>query len=184
MRVVCFYTKDTPYEAEAELWAESWKSVNTCQYVMYPQTTWVANCALKPIVIQRALEDYDTDILYVDVDSRLVGHPLWEYFEGRDTPGFAWLGKELLSGTIYLPNNDKTKKLVDLWADTQRANPGKWDQKVLQHIVMSKRVEHFELDHDWINVDGHIKTKTAIINHEQASRRYKEVVSANNRILQ
>ena len=186
MRIISFYTKNTPYEKEADEWQDSFKKASTALYVMEPQGSWERNCALKSVVLQRAFEDYNDDLLYVDIDSRL-NRPFDPIVE--DKVGLAWYDRidgirELLSGTIYIPNNDNGKNLIDLWVRYQAVNPKVWDQKVLQHIVATKEIEHFELGKEWISVDGHIMVDNPIIHHTQASRRLRRKVNHTGRILQ
>ena len=188
MRVIAFYTKDTPYEKEAEIWQESFKTCKTAIYVMENQKSWEENCALKSTVLLRALEDYEDDLLYVDIDARLM-RPLPVDTLG-ELPGLCFWNRwsdgvrELCSGTIYLPNNDSSKVLLETWNRYQKYNPKVWDQKVLQHVVETKDFPYIELDHDWISISGHIQRENPIIHHTQASRRLKKIVNTDNRLLQ
>lgn len=187
MRVISFYTKDTPYEEESKEWLQSFKPCKTACFAMENQKSWEKNCALKSIVLQRALADYpNDDLLYVDIDARL--HRPWEHDEEfkSEIPGLAWhpVSGELLSGTIFIPNNEAGHYLINRWVAYQAVNPTMWDQRVLQYFVQKESLEHFEMPHKWISVANHIFVDDPIIHHYQASRKHKAVVNANNRILQ
>jgi hypothetical protein len=190
VRVITFYTKDTPYEEESTDWLNSFKQANTACYVMENQKSWEKNCALKSIVLQRALTDHtDHDLLFVDIDARMMRR--WDDSEFDELtknkiPGLAWhpVSGELLSGTIFIPNNEAGHSLINRWVSYQAVNPTMWDQQVLQYFVQKEEVEHFKLPYEWISVDGHISVDDPIIHHYQASRKNKGIVNAHNRILQ
>lgn len=183
MRVVAFYTVDTPYEAEAEVWKESFKTCNTALFPVQSTGAWETNCALKPQCILAALDKFPNEhILYVDIDSRLM-RPLVPV-PNPHVPGLCWWNaryqnfkRELCSGTIYIPNNRAGRDLVNLWIEYQKANPKVWDQKVLQHVVETKEIPHDTLGYEWISIDGHIKPENPIIHHTQASRRHKKRIT-------
>lgn len=165
---------------------DSFKTAKTAVYAMENTGSWETNCALKPLVIQKALEDYDDHLMFVDIDGRLQ-NPLVP-IEFPETVGlFYWNRnwdnvRELMSGTIYIPNNDEGKNLVDLWVKYQLANLKVWDQKVLQHVVEKNDINYAQLPDIWMSVDGHIHNPEGIIHHEQASRRHKHNITG--RILQ
>lgn len=181
MRVIAFYTKDTPYEKEADIWFDSFKTCKTACYVMHSQGSWEQNCAMKSAVLLKAFEDYNDDLLYTDIDARLC-RPL-ESIPEPDLPGLCWWNprwaphtRELLSGTIYIPHNDAGLSLLQKWHAFQVKNPTMWDQKALQRVVEAENIEHQILSWDWISVDRHIVVDDPIIHHTQASRRLKNLV--------
>lgn len=179
MIVLAFYTEGTPYENEAKSWEESYSS---CEFfiVRTPSTgSWETNCALKPKILQSALKQLKDDILYVDIDSRLL-RPL-PPIKHPEVPGLCWWNayfnnyeRELLSGTIYIPNNEAGVTLLDLWVEEQARTPEVWDQKTLQKVVETNKIPHDTLGYEWISVADRIEVENPIIHHTQASRKYKK----------
>ena len=188
MKVIGYYTLDTPYEQEFQeikKFLESF-SIDYHYYGVDNKGKWELNCGLKSRILRQALEDFNDNILYLDVDARILRDPPFASIED-DLPGICvWNPRyrpkgETLSGTIYLPNNQISRDLLDKWIDEQNKNPNEWDQRVLEKIY--KNYPHKLLHHDWINIIGTggdktylLKTDNPIILHTQASRKYKTKV--------
>ena len=183
MRVVAYYTENTPYEEEVPAFSESLEKFGV-DYKIYPipsNGSWVKNCGQKASVIRRAIDDTEDNILYLDIDARAVRQPPFEEIE-KQIPGFCvWhghrRGPELLSGTIYFPNNDLSRLVLDAWMVAQQASPNVWDQKVLQTIY--QRFDHFNLGNHWVKIFDNSKMDNGIepiFVHYQASRRNKRRV--------
>ena len=184
MKVIGFYTINTPYEQEAEEFKKSLDE-HSIPYHLYPvdnKGKWEVNCSLKSKVLRQALAEHDDNILYLDVDARIVRKPPFEEIE-KDIPGYiVWHPKfrpegQLASGTIYIPNNDLGRKVLDAWIEEQDKDLTVWDQDTLFKVY--KRFDHFLLHHDWCNIVRFredrplIETESPIILHTQASRRNK-----------
>lgn len=186
MRIIGFYTKDTPYEDEYLLMKESMDAFNL-SYHVYPidnKGKWEHNCGMKGTILRQALDDFpDDNILYLDVDARILRQPPFHEIE-KNIPGYCvWHPKyrkngELASGTIYFPNNGLSREVLDEWIKIHNAQPDMWDQRSLQTIY--DKHDHFLIHHDWINImgtgDEHsrlLETDTPIILHTQASRQNK-----------
>ena len=189
IKIIGFYTANTPYEEEARQLVESLDKFNL-SYHLYPiesGESWVENCAQKSNIIKRALDDFSEDILYLDVDARVLRKPSFGSID-RSVPGYClWTHtftgvptEELCSGTIYFPNNSISRQVVDAWIAMQKTYPKLWDQKTLQKV--HKMFPHERLHHDWINIQSYIRkgdgkeirfieTENPIIVHTQASRR-------------
>lgn len=188
MKIVGFYTTNTPYEQEY-LQLKETMDLYGLDYYFYPidnKGKWEYNCGMKSEILRSALEDFDDNILYLDSDARILRDPPFSTIE-LDVPGICvWHPKyrrngETLSGTIYFPNNKCSRVLLDEWISEQKKNPNEWDQRVLERIY--KKHEHFLLPHDWINIVGVqegtflLQTDNPIILHTQASRKNKTKVS-------
>lgn len=184
MKVIGFYTTDTPYEQEAEEFKKSLDEYSI-PYHLYPvdnKGKWEINCSLKSKILRRAIDEHDDNILYLDVDARVVRQPPFEKIE-KDIPGFiVWHPSfrpegQLSSAVIYLPNNSLSRKLLDAWIQEQEKDLMVWDQDALFNVY--KKFNHFLLDHDWNNIKRFrkdkplIETKNPIFMHTQASRRNK-----------
>ena len=78
MKIVSFYTENTPYEQEVEKLIESLEKHNL-DYRIYPvQSTGnhVDNVNKKPEIIFNALSEYpDTNIIWMDADNVLLSYP-------------------------------------------------------------------------------------------------------------
>ena len=182
MRVIAFYTKDTPYEKEAERWMDSFKTCKTACYIMHNQGSWEKNCGMKSEVLLKAFEDYNEPLLYTDIDAILC-RPL-EDIPIPDLPGLCWWNptwaphlRELCSGTIYIPHNDAGLEMLQKWNAFQKKHPTMWDQRALQYVVERDDIPHQILSWNWISIDTHIKPENPIIHHTQASRRLKRVIN-------
>jgi len=182
VRVVAFYTKDTEYEKEAEIWKDSFSSCKTALFPLENKGSWELNCAMKSQVLLSALLNFEDPILYVDIDARLC-RPL-EEIPDPTLPGFCFLNyktgdwdRQLASGTIYLPQTTTSFKILLEWGNIQEANPEVWDQVTLQHVIESNKHQYQILPKDWLGVSRHQELPNPIIYHTQASRRLKETIN-------
>jgi hypothetical protein len=186
MKIICFYTKNTPYEQEYNVFKESLEKYNLDHhaYAIENSGQWEINCSMKSKIIRQAIDEFDDNLLYLDVDARIVRQPPFKEIE-KDIPGFCvWHPRyrkngQLASGTIYFPNNTLSRKVLDAWIEEQQKDLSAWDQDTLFSVF--KKFDHFLLHHDWINivgVDGSesflLKTDNPIILHTQASRKNKD----------
>ena len=179
--VVSFYTVGTPYEGEVQqLQATCEQNGLLFDFFPVPSTgVWEKNCGMKPSIILGAMKKYPkTDILYVDADARFRQYPfLFDNFDG-DIGIHYRNGKELLSGTIFIHNTEKTRKLIELWVQKQELIPLMWDQKVLD-LVLKESAEDLKIK--IINLpapytlifDTMAHQGPPVIEHMQASRRLK-----------
>lgn len=200
--VVGFFTLGTPYQELANrLLIPSCKKFNLPYYIEAIENSgsWMKNVAQKPKVILNAMEKYPSmNIISLDVDAEFLQFPQlfleipeeydlslhylnWNewYKNGSDV-------KELLSGTIFLRNNDKVKKLVNDWYDLA-LKFNIWEQKCLAEIIdNNKEVNIYPLPLSYIYIktmpDGKeplVKIDKPIILHYQASRVAKKLIRNN-----
>lgn len=185
MRIVAFYTKNTPYEEEIKNLESSINNLGLTYHLeeYEGQGSWVLNCGLKSTFIWEMLHKFpDEDLLYVDADAIIHKRPQASVMQG-DICAHVCEGGELLSGTIFFKNNERTKKLVREWITKQKKDPNKWDQKTLQEVIAvhGPRIGIIfkELpptytkifDQDW---------GEPVIEHHQASRKHREAVAMSN----
>lgn len=184
MKVIGYYTINTPYEEEYQEIKKCLDSysINYHFYGIDNKGKWELNCGMKSTVLRRALDEHGDNILYLDVDARIMRQPPFEEIE-KDTPGFCvwnpkWHPNELNSATMYFPNNDLSRRVLDCWIEEQKKQPMMWDQQVLEKIY--KRFDHFLLHYDWFNILGKtgpdsrlLETENPIILQTQCSRRNK-----------
>lgn len=183
--VVCFYTKDTPYAQESEGLEESCnKFVIHCHRKGYQNRgLWVRNAAIKPEFLLLMFEQHPfQDIVYLDADARIKQFPkLFEQIDEDVGVHYRDHGngrKELLSGTIYLKNNERVRRLIQTWAIEQQKNPDEWDQKVFARILeKNTEVSVLNLPANYCQIFDSMKSAgDPVIEHLQASRRFKKIV--------
>lgn len=187
--VVCaFYTKETFYEDEAKGLIKTADQFGLKHDVRGYQSrgTWVKNASIKPeFIYTMLLEHPEEDILYVDIDARFRQYPsLYDNFDGDI--GVHYLvnqryknGRELLSGTIFLKNNEAIRDLVRTWIDQQKAQHFAWDQRVLEEVIENHaekigiKVINTPPQYTLI-FDSMRKYGQPVIEHMQASRRARK----------
>lgn len=178
--VVCFYTYDTPYEEEAKQLKDSCIKFGIPVVIYGYQTrgSWVKNAGIKAGFLSRVLDELQTDILYLDADAR-VRQPLDLFKSFKADIGVHYRdGKELLSGTIYLRNNDAVKSLIKDWLETQSKNPDSWDQKILQAVLPKHNLDVFKLPATYCCIFDKMRSfGPPVIEHMQASRRLKQLIT-------
>jgi len=178
--LISAYTVHTPYEEEYKSFKASLEKQGITNYKVYPLVptgSWVKNAQLKAKSILQALNELNTDVLWVDIDAEIRGDI--SYFDTLNCDiccyylKTRWDSNELLSGTFYFANNDKVKKLVQDWISTNDKNQ-EWDQKNLQKLVDSRDINKVIMPADYIVVDRIYHqwqtVKDIKIYHKQASR--------------
>uniref|UniRef100_A0A6M3KGG2 Putative nucleotide-diphospho-sugar transferase n=1 Tax=viral metagenome TaxID=1070528 RepID=A0A6M3KGG2_9ZZZZ len=197
--VVAFVTHDTVYELElAQHLLPSLEKIGLPHYieVIDNKGSWLKNVAEKPAVAYRALEKYPSkNIILLDADSEILEYPKLfnEIPEEYDLACHfleweSWYGykgdktKELLSGTMFLRNNDKIKELCKQWYDRANNNH-EWEQKSLASVIVNSEVKIFSLPLSYCYIktlpsgeEPIVKIDNPTIVHFQASRRYKKVI--------
>jgi len=106
-------------------------------YEIADRGTWVKNCAAKPEVILKAMENAEGEyVVWTDADSTVEQYPvLFDEFGGicavhyRSVPV-----PHLCSGTMIF-HCKKALPLVRRWISAQRIRPGEWDQRVLERVI-------------------------------------------------
>lgn len=132
LMVVGYYTIGTPYELEAQKLIKSLDKLNLLYDIVGVTNlgNWQANTRFKAEFMSNMLDKHkDKNLLYVDVDA--VVHKRPELFVNYNCDvavrwqDFRWRKNECLSGTIYMENNDKTRKLCKLWASINKSEGSK-----------------------------------------------------------
>jgi Nucleotide-diphospho-sugar transferase len=183
MIVVAFYTIDTPYEEEVRQLEASCKEHGLTLYAKgYKQrSSWVENAGIKPEFLLATMQERKCDLLYVDADAR-IRQSLDLSFVTGDIGVHYRHGRELLSGTIFLRYTECTMLMLREWVCMQQAYPREWDQRVLQKVITrlqkSNMITVTDLPPAYTQIfDTMAHHGEPIIEHFQASRRYKKEVS-------
>ena len=195
MKVVAFYTKNTPYElVYNQHLAPSLKKFNMNLHLETVENSgsWIKNTCLKPVILLKALNTLNEDLLYLDVDAEVVQFPqliddipaeydvAWHYLDWDKHYNRVGCKKELITCTMMLRNNDKVKKLLQDWIDIGNHDT---DQHTLDRAMLNnKDLKIYELPEEYACIldrygfkPGYIKQAT-IIQH-QASRNNKRIVT-------
>jgi hypothetical protein len=162
--------------------------------VMENRGSWLKNVAQKPLALLHTMEKYPSfNVVSLDADCEVFSFPklFTEIPEEYDMALHildwdSWYQytshvKEVLSGTVWVRNNEKTRQFVKEWyllADTADM----WEQKCLQRLIDTKKdIKIFELPLEYCYIktlpDGkepHIKIDNPVILHHQASRKFRK----------
>lgn len=183
--VVGFYTKNTPYEAEAMAMKFSADplGMNVHLYGLPSRGRWEANCQLKAEVLLTMASEMKKPFLYVDADARFFRYP--ELFDCQiaceyDLAFHYFRSTELLSGTIWVNPTVETMGTLQEWAELNRELPNEWDQRTLHKVVnQSPKLRILRLPAEYcyiydLSAKHYPAVKDPIIVHYQASRKYKQ----------
>jgi hypothetical protein len=198
--VISFYTPEYKNEAiELQKTCIAF-SIPCYLYAKPSKGSWVHNCTMKAEVIEQALNEHKTGVVWVDADARFKKIP--ELFQNLTDYDFGcywipnvwnqpknaalkpWsLGNEALAGgTMYFNNTDISKELISAWKIESQQNPTRWEQQSLQKVWESfnkqgLRTFNFPqsyckvFDCKWFEPETPV-----VIEHTQASRRLKRTI--------
>lgn len=142
--------------------------------------SWVANGFACQIFLQGICKEYpDTNILFLDVDAVVHFDP-WKLLStiSCDVAAHLYRGRELLTGTLYLPFESRRDELLTKWIAKNERYPHEWDQRNLQRLLNQDRTFRFvSLPAEYCCIfDTQRKLTPSIvpvIEHFQASRKYR-----------
>ena len=187
--ITSFFTENTPYVEEARALTESIKRLNLRAHIQaIPNLgSWEKNCQYKARFLLEMLTRFpETNLVWVDADAVFNRQPI--LFESLDCDlAYHLLEKdnELLSGTLFIKNNEKIKKLLEDWVALNASNH-EWDQRNLQAsleknptlncaILPAGYCKIFDSDEQL--------TDDPVIVHYQASRRFKDVINGSQKVV-
>jgi hypothetical protein len=157
----------------------------------YPDTgKWIENVKYKAVLILEIMKLTTNDLVFLDADAEIIQYPSL-FNEIHDCYDLAvhyldwykfWRNQnqqtkfELLSGTLFIRNNNKNIKLVEQWIEeTKKSNL--WEQKVLENLLPSyQNINIYKLPISYcqiIKLDNKIPENSVIIHH-QCSRGVKK----------
>lgn len=181
-KVVGFYTLDTPYEEEIKGLEQSCQRlgipIHTQGYACRKQ--WEHNAGIKPEFLLSVLANETKNrLVYVDADARIKQEPRLFNELDCDLAVHFRRGSELLSGTIFFKNNAKVRSLFEAWLMEQKRCPDEWDQRVLQRVIKNWDGVIGELPATYCQIFDSMKhAGMPVIEHLQASRRFKKLIGA------
>jgi len=169
------------YEEYAKSLAASINRVGIDSYRIYKAPdmgSWEKNCQYKAVVLRRALDQFDTPIIWIDADAEFKSYP---FLFKKLTCDFAYYyfshTRESLSGTLYIANNERTKEFLDLWIEENSKNE-RWDQVNMSNVLSTYNkldIYHLPIEYCKIFDNKHQECENPIIVHNQASREAKRL---------
>src|SRR3990167_2892068 len=197
-----FYTLDSPYESVFQQYLlPSLKKIKNVhpniQWIVKTiknNHSWLLNTAQKPLIIKEILQELNKDecLVFLDADATIeIIYEIFDEIAQEYDIAFHLLSwsewyeytestiQELLSGTLFLRNNDEVKKLCEDWYQ-EAINTQEWEQRCLQRILPNHQVNVFNLPLQYCfmktrpgGLEPLIKCEP-VIQHNQVSRIYRK----------
>jgi len=186
---VSMYTHGTPYEQEVKVLDASLRKHNLFFEIVgiRPQGSWIKNTQMKPQVILQEMDKHNKDVVWLDADAEVMEKPV--FFDTIKTDlafhALTWRKgtpdefHEILVGTLYFRNNDKVRDFLRKWISINE-QVDKPDGETFQMLMNdAKGIGVTELPAEYVRIfdSEHMKGVKPIIMHNQASRRFKEIVN-------
>ena len=183
-----YYTEGTPYEHEAMALAEQFERYKL-KYEMFPFKTtgdWLTNSSYKYQFMLEMLKKRPTErVIALDADARLRAYP--GLFEKINEPVAVHILKrrdyvpELLDGTLMM-----THSMIPIVIEVMqrcKESPKIFDQLHLANILKEREIKYYDLPASYCAIDYSVheklvKQEDIVIEHTQASRRYKADTNA------
>lgn len=191
-QAVTFYTSGTGYEREVQRLVASAEAcaVPLIAYAYPNRGAWRANLNYKSECVLRAMGEYPgKDIVFIDADAVINAYPtLFDELSERrvgdyDLAAHYLRGVEFLSGTLWIANDERVRQLVKEWHRQGNAHAELRHQVCLQRVVaayeQNHRVSVYRLPIEYTCIFDHPlrRGKIAVIEHFQASRRYRRHIN-------
>ncbi len=196
LMVVGYYTVNTPYEEEAKKLLRSLNKLGLNHDISGVNTlgNWQANTRFKAsFMLDMLIKWPNHRLLYVDVDAVMHSRP--DLFKNYYCDiavrwqDFRWRKNECLSGTIYMENNLRTKRICELWRDINIAEgnlSNRMEQWNLDTVINQLKNEDPQFTYKNLppeytmifdSMRGMYPNIVPVIEHFQASRRFKKDVN-------
>jgi hypothetical protein len=196
LMVVGYYTVNTPYELEAQNLLASLNKLGINHDISGVKTlgNWQANTRFKAgFMLDMLIKHPNYRLLYVDCDA--VVHSMPNLFKNYNCDiavrwqDFRWRKNECLSGTIYMENNERTKRICELWRDinvNEGNSSSRMEQWNLDAVITQMKLEdpkftvkNLPAEYTFIfdSMKAIYPQAIPVIEHYQASRRFKNDVN-------
>lgn len=201
--VVGFYTQHTPYEQVMNDYLFPSIKKHNLMWIIFGKPSlnnWTKNTGMKPSILLECFKNnqhFDSFVM-LDADATIEQYPqlfhdipaeydIGVHYLDRD----AWYGrenskKELLSGTIFIRRNDRTKALLLEWEAAVQSNEFVWEQKVLEFLLEKHpeiKVFHLPIEYCYIaslpSGEAPRVQCNAVIKHHQVSRTLKKFINSS-----
>jgi hypothetical protein len=195
LMVVGYYTVNTPYEEEAQNLLNSLNKLGLNHDISGVKTlgSWQANTRFKAGFMLDMLNKHPKHrLLYVDCDA--VVHQSPDLFKNYNCDiavrwqDFRWRKNECLSGTIYMENNERTRRICELWRDininegNESSRMEQWNlDTVITQMKGDPSFSYKNLPPEYTmifdSMRGMYPNIVPVIEHFQASRRFRNDVN-------
>ncbi len=188
--IVSHYTKNTGYEKEVQNLITSLEKLGLKYDIEGIESlgTWRENSNYCTENVRKMMARYpNNNILRVDADAVFQRNPdifLREDFDAdvaAHIHDFRWRAGELMGGTLFFKNTPTVRWLVDHWVWKSRIqHPTKRNGDLLKLIIFSRKfnIKFTELPATYCKIfDIMKKVKKPVIEHFQASRRFKQEIN-------
>ncbi|MBD8874956.1 hypothetical protein [Roseibium polysiphoniae] len=140
MKIVSYYTLNTPYELEVRQLEKSLNDVGVDYIIrgLPARPTWVENCAQKSEFIQAVSAELNESFWWLDADAVL--NTELPDLEDCDIAAHIKDGWRLMSGTVFFSNSPACKSIIDLWSLYCRQHPHVWDQVMLMIAIHNNNI--------------------------------------------
>lgn len=198
---ISYYTIGTGYETEIEKLKKSLDDlmIEYRVFAVNPSTSWRRNLNYKSEIILESFDLFpDRDIVFIDADAIVRSRPVLfdelsaeqEYDIAAHFFQYTFERDELLSGTLWIQNNVIGRAVVERWHELGL----RWEtirhQKCLKVAIQQLEgeaifVRVFRLPIEYTCIFDHParRGKTAVIEHFQASRRYRRAVGFGESLI-
>jgi hypothetical protein len=178
-KVVSFHTDDALYKGHIERLKDSLVDHGIDNYIEeIPRSGgWIANVDYKPVFILKCLEMFDENIVWLDADAVVQQYPVLFDDIDADIAVHYKSGKELLSGTMYFSNTEKSKELLREWIALRETKNGVTQpQQVLEELLRGGKYLVHKLPAPYTLIFDHMRhLGPPVIEHFQASRKGRKL---------
>ena len=199
IKIITYFTKDTPYELEARKLTDSLDNLGITNYEavgVVDRGNWQMNVQWRPYIIHRELMASDMDLLVVDADATFESIPDWDWLSNLDCDiaahvmdkGFwkqdtSQRNYSLMAGTLFVKNTQAAKELMTQWnIECKKSQGSIWDMRILEKLMrfdfwggeFSGDYKFKNLPVSYCDIDKTMNNvENSIIKHHQASRRLR-----------
>lgn len=192
--IVAYYTINTPYETEAKkLISSLYKLGLNYDVIGVPNLgSWQSNTRFKAKFMEDMLNKHQgKNLLYVDSDAIIHSKPVLFKDYTADIAvrwqNFRWRENECLSGTIFMANNEKTRKLCQRWQQVNISEGvgattfEQWNLgKVIKEMESEGEIISKNLPPEYTMIFDSMREMypgvVPVIEHFQASRKYRNKI--------
>jgi len=139
---------------------------------------WYLNVAIRPEFILDIMQRFpDKDVVYTDADSEIMQYPKLFDTIKCDLGAHYLNGTQLLGGTMYLRNCPEIHRLLKNWIEAQWRDFRSLRQRILQGLLESENynIDIQSIPSEYVRIFDRHKMGKAVIQHNQASRKFKGV---------
>jgi FkbM family methyltransferase len=180
---ICFYTRDTAYEALAMRLRDTLDAFGLDHRIVGIDSlgAWEHNCAYKAGFVRDQWRALGRPVVWLDADATIEADPVLLRRCGADFAICKYAGWEFASGTLFFNATPAAGRLLDRWVERCEADPLIWDQMHLDaawvDIASREPLITQWLPEPYLHIFDEAGQAPAVITHWQASRENKAAVS-------